>query len=81
MSIEIRVIEIIKEKCMEKVEKVELNSRFIDDLGFDSLSLISLCIEIEEEFDFELDDMDIVGVLTVKNMIDACNKAYVNKNL
>lgn len=81
MSIETKVLEIIKEKCKERTEKVEMNSRFVDDLGFDSLSLISLCIEIEEEFDFELDDMDIVGVLTVDNMIDACNKAYVNSNL
>lgn len=81
MNIERRVIEKIREQCEERAENVEMDSRLIDDLGFDSLALISLCVEVEQEFDFELDDVDIVGVMTVKNMVDACNKALANRSL
>lgn len=75
MNIEERVFKIIKNKCTIGVDTVKMDSRLIDDLGFDSLSLISLCMEIEEEFDFELDDMDIVGLITVESIIAACKKA------
>lgn len=69
------VLERIKDKCESRAESVKLESLLVEDLGFDSLSLIDLCMSIEDEFNIELDDMDIVGILTVKNLVDASIKA------
>lgn len=78
MNVESTVMEKIKMMCKSRVDNVTVESLLVEELGFDSLSLIDLCMEIEDEFDIELDDMDIVGVMTVKNLIDACEKAIAS---
>lgn len=46
------------------------NTKLVDDLGYDSLSLIHLCVDIEEAFDYEIDDIDMIGELTVGKLQD-----------
>ena len=50
-------------------------SRFVDDLGADSIALIELVDSLEQEFsgtipDFQFDDDDLVNLATVADAVD-----------
>jgi acyl carrier protein len=49
----------------------------MDDLGADSLDLVSLIMVIEEEFDIDIPDEDAVQILTLKQLMEyvACAAA------
>ena len=57
-------------------EDVKNDSKFIDDLGADSLDTVELVMGLEEEFDTEIPDEEAEKITTVQQAID-----YVNKNL
>ena len=59
-----------------KEEDVKNDSKFIDDLGADSLDTVELVMGLEEEFDTEIPDEEAEKITTVQQAID-----YVNKNL
>jgi len=50
--------------------KVKLESKFIDDLGADSLDTVELVMAFEEKFDIEIPDDATETILTVQNAID-----------
>lgn len=45
-------------------------SNFKEDLGFDSLDVVDLVMEIEKEFNISIPDSDIERILTVKGLIN-----------
>lgn len=47
-----------------------------DDLGLDSMAVIELLFRIEEAFDIQIPDQDLVGLATVGDVI-----TYVDKRL
>mgnify|MGYP001171757249 FL=1 len=47
---------------------VKEDSNFVEDLGFDSLNIVELVMQIEEEFDMEIPDDDAENLLTVKDL-------------
>jgi acyl carrier protein len=47
-----------------------------DDLGLDSMSVIELLYRIEESFDLQIPDQDLVGMTTVGHVVH-----YVEKRL
>lgn len=49
-------------------------SRFIEDLGFNSYDFMSMVGEIEDTYDIEVEEQDIIDVKTVKDAI-----AYIQK--
>ena len=53
--------------------KVMLESKFIDDLGADSLDTVELVMAFEEKFDIEIPDDAAETILTVQNAIDYIN--------
>ena len=57
MEIEERVKNILSDLSGEK--DIQNNARLQDDLSLDSLSLVTLLIEIEDEFSIELDEKDM----------------------
>ena len=59
-----------------KEEDVKNESKFIDDLGADSLDTVELVMGLEEEFDTEIPDEEAEKITSVQEAID-----YVNKNL
>lgn len=73
-SIESRVTGIISEQLSLREEDVSLESRFVDDLGADSLDIVELIMEMEEEFDVEIPDEDIEKMLTIKDVISYITK-------
>ena len=53
--------------------KVKPESKFIDDLGADSLDTVELVMAFEEEFGVEIPDDAAETILTVQNAIDYIN--------
>ena len=50
--------------------KVTPDASFGDDLGADSLDLVALVMELEEEFDIEVDESELEGVSTVGQAVE-----------
>ena len=50
--------------------KVTSDSKFIDDLGADSLDTVELVMAFEEKFDIEIPDDAAETIQTVQNAID-----------
>ena len=55
---------------------IEPNSHFVRDLGMESMQAIELIAAIEEEFDIEIDEGEVAGVLTFEKSL-----AYVEDRL
>ncbi len=68
-SIEDRVREIIVEQLGVTPEQVTANTRFIEDLGADSLDTVELVMAFEEEFSVEVPDEDTEKLQTVGDVI------------
>ena len=72
--------EILKE--LSGMEAVNPDDKLIDDLAMDSLSMVTLLIEIEERFKIELDesDMNPFDLNTVKDVTELIKKYCGDKN-
>lgn len=66
-SIENQVIEFISKQL--KVENVTPEMYFVDDLGIDSISLVELVLEIEQEFRIVVPDEQLNRIKTVRDVI------------
>ncbi len=69
-SLEERIKEIISDQLGVKLEEVENNKFFINDLGADSLDIIELIMALEEEFNIEISDDLAEKIDTVQSSID-----------
>ena len=65
MALNDKVKSIIAEQLGVKKEEVNENSKFIDDLGADSLDTVELVMALEEEFGIEIPDEDAEKMITV----------------
>ena len=52
-------------------DKVKLESKLIDDLGADSLSVVELHMEIEERLGIKIPDEDVAKLSTVEDVLKA----------
>ncbi len=50
-------------------EKVTEDSYFIEDLGADSLDVMEMIMEFENEFDIEVDEDTLSGIKQVKDVV------------
>ena len=74
MSSADKVKNIIVDKLVVEESRIVPEASFLDDLGADSLDLVELIMEFEEEFDLEIPDEDAEGITTVGSAIDYINK-------
>ena len=70
MSIEERVIQVVAEQLGIKENEVKFESRFVEDLGADSLDTVELIMSLEDEFSIEISDNDAEKAKTVKDVAD-----------
>ncbi|MFY9073784.1 acyl carrier protein [Malaciobacter mytili] len=67
------LIDDVKEVVVEQLDcdiaEIKEDSRFIEDLGADSLDVVELVMALEEKFDIEIPDEDAEGIQTVANAI------------
>ena len=65
-----KITDIIVDKLGVDKEKVTNESRFIEDLGADSLDTVELIMQFEEDFDIEIPDDDAEKILSVQQAVD-----------
>ena len=68
-DIEERVKKIVVEHLGVEESKIESDSKFIDDLGADSLYTVELVIAFEEEFGCEIPDDAAEKIVTMKDAV------------
>ena len=64
-----RVKSIIVDRLGVEESKVTLEATFKDDLGADSLDVVELIMELEDEFDLEISDEDAAKIVTVGDVV------------
>jgi|TARA_R110000851_G_scaffold325119_1_gene492876 acyl carrier protein len=64
------IIDILKDKLNVQEEQIKDNSLIVEDLGADSLSVVEIIMDVEEEFDIQIPDEDAELILTVKDLAD-----------
>ena len=72
-----RVTKIIVDRLGVEESEVKLEASFKEDLGADSLDVVELVMELEDEFDMEISDEDAEKIATVG---DAVNYIKANSN-
>ncbi|GAB6072704.1 acyl carrier protein [Venenivibrio stagnispumantis] len=70
MSIEQRVKEIIADQLGVDIESIKPESKFVEDLGADSLDVVELIMAFEEEFGIEIPDEDAEKISTVGDVLN-----------
>ncbi len=74
MSSNDKVKNIVVDKLGVEESRVVPEANFLDDLGADSLDIVELIMEFEEEFDIQIPDEDAETITTVGAAIDYIDK-------
>lgn len=69
-----RVIEIVAEQLGVSKEQITPETSYINDLGADSLDMVELVMELEEEFDINVPDDAADKIQTVGQTIEYIEK-------
>lgn len=69
-TIEDRVRSIISDQLGVAEEDVKHDSKFIEDLGADSLDIVELIMAMEEEFNVEIPDEEAEKIRNVSDVIN-----------
>ncbi|MFU2157631.1 acyl carrier protein [Caldisericum sp. AR60] len=64
-----KVNKVIVEKLGVDKEKITNDSRYVEDLGADSLALVDIAMALEDEFGMKILDEDIEKITTVGSTI------------
>jgi len=60
-------------------EQIIAEAKFKDDFGADSLDTIEIMMAIEEEFNIEIPDEDLVELATVRQVVDYISRRLAEK--
>ncbi len=63
------VKEVVVEQLNVNPDEVKEDSKFVEDLGADSLDVVELVMALEEKFDIEIPDSDAEGIATVGDAV------------
>ncbi len=77
-NVEEKVKKIVVDHLGVEESRVTSESKFIDDLGADSLDTVELVMAFEEEFGVEIPDDAAESIVTVQNAIDFLEKTKNN---
>jgi acyl carrier protein len=80
VSVEQKVIEIVCEHLAVNKEQVTRATNFIEDIGADSLDIVELIMELEEEFDIQIPDDQAEKIKTVGEAIDYIERETKKKS-
>ncbi len=68
------VLQVLRDKAVEMLEvqadDVQEDKSFVDDLKVDSLSLVEYTMDLEDAFDIELPEEQLVDVKTIGAFVD-----------
>ncbi|MCL4416519.1 MAG: acyl carrier protein [Actinobacteria bacterium] len=69
-----KVKEILVDVLGVNADDVKPESKFVDDLGADSLDLVELIMSLEDKFQIEISDTDAEKIITVQDVLDYIDK-------
>ena len=76
MSMEFEKIKkIITEVLNVDASEITMDTRFVDDLGADSLDIYQIIMGVEEEFDIEIDADNAEQIATVADAVEKIKNA------
>ena len=72
------VFEKVKEVLQNafKGKEINLDTKFREDLQADSIKVLSVIMDIEDEYNLELDEETIRSIVTVRDLVE-----YIEKNI
>lgn len=65
-----RVIKVVAETLKLEPAQIKDESKFVEDLGAESMQSVELIASFEEEFDIEMDEEEALDVKTVGKAVD-----------
>ncbi|NLY20979.1 MAG: acyl carrier protein [Tissierellia bacterium] len=65
-----RVLEIIAEEFNVEVDDLNKNINFKDDLNADSIELLELVLALEDEFNVEISEDDVMEIATIGDVFE-----------
>lgn len=68
--VEATVKEILAKQLTMDVQKIQLESRLVEDLGVDSFGSVEIAFELEEKFEIKIPDAALYEANTVKDIVD-----------
>ncbi|WP_018922586.1 acyl carrier protein [Salsuginibacillus kocurii] len=68
-----RIKKIVVDRLGVEESEVKPEATFKDDLGADSLDVVELVMELEDEFDLEISDEEAEKIATVADVVDYIN--------
>lgn len=72
-----KVFNVIADTMIEDVTKLTMATKLQEDLGADSIDIIDLSMNLEEEFDINLNEEDFAHVVTVEDVVEVVEKHTV----
>ncbi len=65
-----KIQEIISSVLNIDADEITMDTKFIDDIGADSLDLMQVIMALEEEFDIEISEEDAEKIVTVGDAVE-----------
>jgi len=75
MAILDEVKEVVTEQLGVNIDEIKEDSKFVEDLGADSLDVVELVMALEEKFDIEIPDESAEGIATVTDAVKFIEEA------
>lgn len=69
MALSDKIKELISKQLNKSVVEITEDSEFVKDLGADSLDVVEMLMNLEEEFDVTVPEEDAVNIKTVGDII------------
>ena len=69
-----KIRDVISDKMGIDKEKITMESSFVSDLNIDSISMIDLIMELEDEYGIEFDEDQADSIKTIADVIEYINK-------
>ena len=69
-----KLVNIICNYVEVETENIRPESRFMEDLGFTSFDFMSMLGEVEDEFDVEVEQSEVMNIRTVGEAVDYLEK-------
>jgi len=74
-TIESKVVELMAKQLSKDVAKIKLTDRIIEDLGADSLDIVTMLMNLEDAYGLTIPDDDAMVLKTVGELV-----GYLEKN-
>ena len=65
-----KVKKIIAKNLSVSEEKVTMEADFVNDLGADSIDLVEIYMDLEDEFNMSIPDQDLPNIKTVGDLVN-----------